>query len=87
MDAVFDSSGLSAWAAAPPPDTLIEALEVAARTGGAAVVPTVAVVEVSTGRSGRDARLNQRLKRPVHDPCSLDVLGAPDICGSTRRVL
>lgn len=72
IDAVFDAGGLSAWATRRPPAHLLELLEVVARAGGAAVVPTAAVVEASTGRGDRDALVNLRLKRSVPDVCPLD---------------
>lgn len=71
MDAVLDSGGLSAWARRKPPAELLSLLEVAARSGGVAVVPTVTVAESTTGRPVDDARINQLLRRAVTDDCTL----------------
>lgn len=72
MDAVLDSGGLSAWATRRPPDTLLRVLEVVAAVGGIVVVPTVTVVESTTGRPEEDAGVNHRLRRSLVDPCPLD---------------
>lgn len=71
MDVVLDSGGLTAWASTHPPSDLLELLEVAATSGGAVVVPTVTVVESTTGRQREDATVNHRLRRAFADPCTL----------------
>lgn len=72
MDVVFDSGALTAWARSRPPADLLDLLEVAAQSGGAVIVPTVTVVESTTGRQREDARINQLLRRVVADSCTLD---------------
>ncbi len=72
MDAVFDSGGLTAWAGRRPPTQLLALLEVLAASGGVAIVPTVAVVESTTGRPVHDAAVNRRLRRALLDPCALE---------------
>lgn len=72
MDVVLDSGGLTAWARHRPPTDLLDLLEVAAQSGGAVVVPTVTVVESTTGRQREDARINQLLRRVVPDSCTLE---------------
>ncbi len=72
MDVVLDSGALTAWARPRPPADLLDLLEVAAHSGGAVVVPTVTVVESTTGRQREDARINQLLRRVVADSCTLD---------------
>lgn len=72
MDVVFDSGALTAWARSRPPADLLDLLEVAAQSGGAVIVPTVTVVESTTGRQRDDARINQLLRRVVADSCTLD---------------
>lgn len=67
----MDSGGLTAWARQRPPADLLSLLEVAARSGGAVVVPTVTVAESTTGRPRDDARINQLLWRTVPDDCTL----------------
>lgn len=69
---VLDSGALTAWARPRPPADLLDLLEVAAHSGGAVVVPTVTVVESTTGRQREDARINQLLRRVVADSCTLD---------------
>lgn len=72
MDVVLDSRALTAWARSRPPADLLDLLEVAAQSGGAVIVPTVTVVESTTGRQREDARINQLLRRVVADSCTLD---------------
>lgn len=72
MDVVLDSGALTAWARSRPPADLLDLLEVAAQSGGAVIVPTVTVVESTTGRQREDARINQLLRRVVTDSCTLD---------------
>ncbi|MGH8895804.1 MAG: hypothetical protein ACRDZ4_01980 [Egibacteraceae bacterium] len=72
MDAVLDSGGLTAWASPRPPAQLLELLEVVAASGGVVVVPTVTVVESTTGRQREDASVNHRLRRAFPDPCTLE---------------
>lgn len=69
---MLDSGGLTAWARHSPPTDLLDLLELAAQSGGAIVVPTVIVVESTTGRQREDARINQLLKRVVPDICTLE---------------
>ena len=72
MDVVLDSGGLTAWARYRPPTDLLDLLEAAAQSGGAVVVPTVTVVESTTGRQREDARINHLLRRVVPDSCTLE---------------
>lgn len=72
MDVVLDSGALTAWARSRPPADLLELLEVAAHSGGAVIVPTVIVVESTTGRQREDARINQLLRRVIADSCTLE---------------
>jgi predicted nucleic acid-binding protein len=72
VDVVLDSGALSAWSRSRPPADLLDILEVAAQSGGAAIVPTVIVVESTTGRQREDARINQLLRRVVADSCTLE---------------
>lgn len=72
MDVVLDSGALTAWARPRPSADLLDLLEVAARLGGAVVVPTVTVVESTTSRQREDARINQLLRRVVTDSCTLE---------------
>ncbi len=72
MDVVLDSGALTAWARPRPPADLLDLLEVAAHSGGAVIVPTVTVIESTTGRQREDARINQLLRRVVADNCTLD---------------
>jgi len=72
LDAVLDSGGLAAWAQRRPPRDVLEALEVVAASGGKVVVPTVVVVESTTGRPGDDCAVNHRLRRAHPDPCLID---------------
>lgn len=72
VDVVFDSGALTAWARSRPPADLLDLLEVAARSGGGAIVPTVTVIESTTGRQREDARINQLLRRVVADSCTLE---------------
>jgi predicted nucleic acid-binding protein len=72
LDVVLDSGALTAWARPRPPADLLDLLEVAAHSGGAVIVPTVTVVESTTGRQREDARINQLLRRVVADSCTLD---------------
>jgi predicted nucleic acid-binding protein len=72
MDVVLDSGGLTAWANPRPPSELLELLELVATSGGAVVVPTVIVVESTTGRHQEDAPVNHRLKRAICEPCTLE---------------
>lgn len=72
MDVVLDSGALTAWARSRPPADLLDLFEVAAQSGGAVIVPTVTVVESTTGRQREDARINQLLRRVVADSCTLD---------------
>lgn len=69
---MLDSGGLTTWAAHRPPPQLLEALEVASASGGTVVVPTVTVVEATTGRPQEDAAVNHRLRRALVDPCTLE---------------
>ncbi|MGQ0773116.1 MAG: hypothetical protein ACT4NY_01635 [Pseudonocardiales bacterium] len=69
---MLDSGGLTAWARHRPPTDLLDLLELTAQSGGAIVVPTVTVVESTTGRQHEDARINQLLKRVVPDICTLE---------------
>lgn len=64
---VLDSGALSAWA--EQDRRVVAALEAVRRAKGYVVVPTVVVAESTTGRPGRDAQVNQRLKASVLDPC------------------
>jgi predicted nucleic acid-binding protein len=70
VDAVLDSGGVTAWAARRPPQALLNLLVEVARTGGALVVPTVTIVESTTGRQQDDARLNWRLRSAELDDCT-----------------
>ncbi|MGH3821733.1 MAG: PIN domain-containing protein [Pseudonocardiaceae bacterium] len=72
MDVVLDSGALTAWARSRPPADLLDLLEVAAQSGGAVILPTVTVVESTTGRQRDDARINQLLRRVVMDSCTLE---------------
>lgn len=72
MDAVLDSGGLTAWAQRRPPTDLLELLEVVAASGGTVIVPTMIVVESTTGRARDDSAVNHRLRRAIHDPCLLN---------------
>lgn len=72
LDVVFDSGGLSAWAASRPPADVLDVLEVVARIGGVAVVPSAVIVEASTGHGARDARVNRRLEQSLIDLCTVD---------------
>ncbi|MGH8910518.1 MAG: PIN domain-containing protein [Egibacteraceae bacterium] len=72
MDAVLDSGALTAWASRRPPAQLLELLEVVAASGGIVIVPTVTVVESTTGRQPEDASVNHRLRRAFPDPCTLE---------------
>lgn len=71
VDAVLDSGGLSAWAAARPPQALIDLLAAVARSGGVLIAPTVTIVESTTGRPQDDARLNWRLRSAELDDCTV----------------
>ncbi|MGH8933437.1 MAG: PIN domain-containing protein [Egibacteraceae bacterium] len=64
---VLDSGALSAWAERDR--RVLAVLEAVRRAGGYAVVPTVVVAESTTGRPGRDATVNLRLKGCVLDSC------------------
>lgn len=59
---ILDSGGLSAWARRTPPVTLLTELEAAQRADGIVVVPTITVVESTTGDGSRDAAVNRRVK-------------------------
>lgn len=48
---------------------MLAALEAVRRSGGHVVVPTVVIAESTTGRAGRDAAVNLRVKGCVVDPC------------------
>jgi hypothetical protein len=43
-----------------------------AASGGTVVVPTVIVVESTTGRPSDDSAVNHRLRRAQPDPCLID---------------
>ena len=70
MDVVLDSGGLSAWASSRPPKDLLSLLVEVTRTGGIMVVPTVTLVESTTGRQHEGGRLNWRLRAADLDDCT-----------------
>lgn len=70
---VLDSGGLTAWAHATPPATLLRELEAAQRAGGSVVVPTIVVVESTSGNGPRDAAVNRRVKFATTASLRLDL--------------
>lgn len=70
MDVVLDSGGLTAWAEHRPPPALLRLLAEVARTGGIMIVPTVTLVEATTGLQRDDALLNWRLRAADLDDCT-----------------
>ena len=68
---MLDSRDLTAWARRRPPAELLSLMEVAARSGGAVVAPTVILVESTTSRPRDDARTDQLLHRTDPEDCTL----------------
>lgn len=85
---VLDSGALTAWARHTPPMTLLAELEAAQRAGGGVVVPTIVVVESTTGEGPRDAAVNRRVKFASTKALSLDLARvAARLRTSTQRAV